>query len=267
VSEVFQISQLSLVISGLATGISLLLGLPVGTLLALSRFPGRPFLLSLVNTGMGLPPVVVGLAVAISLWRSGPLGDLQLIYTPTAIVIAQVIIALPVVTGLTTAALQALDPRLRLQLYGLGASRMQMIFSLWREARLPLLAAMMAGFGSVISEVGASMMVGGNIPGETRTIAIAIYDRVQAFDNRSAGTMSAILLLISMAAIASWQRTSPVKVCQFRCGSFIGVGRPEEWSSTLASYSAVVGPSEKTPSTWPATGPGSGSPTATGPLL
>ena len=196
-SEVFQISQLSLVISGLATGISLLLGLPVGTVLALSRFPGRPFLLSLVNTGMGLPPVVVGLAVAISLWRSGPLGDLQLIYTPTAIVIAQVIIALPVVTGLTTAALQALDPRLRLQLYGLGASRMQMIFSLWREARLPLLAAMMAGFGSVISEVGASMMVGGNIRFRTRVLTTAIVLETNKGNFNTAIALGILLLIIT----------------------------------------------------------------------
>ncbi len=196
-SEVFQISQLSLLISGLATGISLLLGLPVGTLLALSRFPGRPFLVSLVNTGMGLPPVVVGLAVAISLWRSGPLGDLQLIYTPTAIVIAQVIIALPVVTGLTTAALQALDPRLRLQLYGLGASRMQMIFSLWREARLPLLAAMMAGFGSVISEVGASMMVGGNIRFRTRVLTTAIVLETNKGNFNTAIALGILLLIIT----------------------------------------------------------------------
>ncbi len=196
-SEVFQISQLSLVISGLATGISLLLGLPIGTLLALSRFPGRPFLVSLVNTGMGLPPVVVGLAVAISLWRSGPLGDLQLIYTPTAIVIAQVIIALPVVTGLTTAALQALDPRLRLQLYGLGASRMQMIFSLWREARLPLLAAMMAGFGSVISEVGASMMVGGNIRFRTRVLTTAIVLETNKGNFNTAIALGILLLIIT----------------------------------------------------------------------
>jgi tungstate transport system permease protein len=173
-AEVFQITLLSLQISGLATGISLLLGLPFGTLLALAKFRGRSFLLSLVNTGMGLPPVVVGLVVALTLWRSGPLGDLHLIYTPAAIIIAQTIISAPVVTGLTAAALQALDPRLRLQLYGLGASRGQMVWMLWREARLPLLAALMAGFGSVISEVGASMMVGGNIRYQTRVLTTAI---------------------------------------------------------------------------------------------
>jgi len=173
-AEVFQITLLSLQISALATGISLLLGLPLGTLLALSKFRGRSFFLSLVNTGMGLPPVVVGLAVAMLLWRSGPLGDLHLIYTPAAIIIAQTVISAPVVTGLTAAALQALDPRLRLQLYGLGASRRQMVWMLWREARLPLLAALMAGFGSVISEVGASMIVGGNIRYQTRVLTTAI---------------------------------------------------------------------------------------------
>src|SRR5512138_2026466 len=114
--EVFPITLLSLQVSGLATAISLLLGVPLGTALALGRFPGRAFLLSLINTGMALPPVVVGLFVAMTLWRSGPLGDLRLIYTPMAIVIAQTVIAAPVVTGLTAAALQQLDPRLQLQL-------------------------------------------------------------------------------------------------------------------------------------------------------
>ena len=173
-TEISEITLLSLKVSGLATAISLLIGLPFGTWLALSRFRGRGFILSLINTGMALPPVVVGLAVAMLLWRSGPLGSLRLIYTPTAIIIAQTIIAAPVVTGLTAAALQQLDPRLRLQLLGLGASRGQMIGALWREARLPLLAALMAGFGSVISEVGASMMVGGNIRHQTRVLTTAI---------------------------------------------------------------------------------------------
>jgi len=197
VSEVFQITRLSLEISGIATLISLCLGLPGGTLLALGRFPGRGFLMSAVNTGMGLPPVVVGLAVAISLWRSGPLGELELIYTPAAIVIAQVIIALPVVTGLTAAALQALDPRLRLQLYGLGASRPQMIWSLWREARLPLLAALMAGFGSVISEVGASMMVGGNIRFQTRVLTTAIVLETNKGNFDTAIALGILLLIIT----------------------------------------------------------------------
>src|SRR5512145_1021826 len=132
--EIWQVTLLSLQVSGLATLISLLIGLPLGTWLALGRFAGRKLALSAVNTGMALPPVVVGLGISVLLWRSGPLGDLHLIYTPMAIVIAQVIIAAPVMTGLTVSALQQLDPHLRLQILGLGASHWQMIFTLWREA-------------------------------------------------------------------------------------------------------------------------------------
>ena len=204
-SEIPLITLLSLRVSGIATVISLLIGLPVGTWLALGKFPGRSFLLSLINTGMALPPVVVGLAVAMTLWRSGPLGDLRLIYTPTAIVIAQTVIAAPVVTGLTAAALQQLNPRLQLQLYGLGASRIQMILSLWREARLPLLAAVMAGFGSVISEVGASMMVGGNIRGQTRVLTTAIVLETSRGEFEQAIALSVLLLTITF--LINWTLT------------------------------------------------------------
>jgi len=172
--ELLEIARLSLVVSGVATGISLLIGLPLGTWLALVSLRGRGAAMTVVNTGMAFPPVVVGLFVAIMLWRSGPLGDLRLMYTPAALVMAEVIIATPVIVGLTAAALRQLDPRLRLQLLGLGASRWQTTWWLWREARLPLLAAIMAGFGSVISEVGAAMMVGGNIRGETRVLTTSI---------------------------------------------------------------------------------------------
>jgi tungstate transport system permease protein len=195
--DVFSITLLSLEVSGLATALSLLFGLPLGTALALGRFPGRAALLSLVNTGMGLPPVVVGLAVAMLLWRSGPLGDLHLIYTPLAIVIAQLIIAAPVVTGLTAVALQQLDPRLQLQLLGLGASRVQMVLALWREARLPLIAALIAGFGSVISEVGASMMVGGNIRGQTRVLTTAIVLETGKGEFERALALGALLLVLT----------------------------------------------------------------------
>ena len=195
--EVWQITLLSLSISSLATAISLLIGLPLGTWLALGEFHGRGFLLSLVNTGMALPPVVAGLVIAILLWRSGPLGSLRLIYTPAAIIIAQTVIATPVVTGLTTAALQQLDPRLRLQLLGLGASNPQVVLALWREARLPLLAAMIAGFGSVISEVGASLMVGGSIRGQTRVLTTAIVLETSRGEFASAIALSILLLLLA----------------------------------------------------------------------
>jgi tungstate transport system permease protein len=193
---VLQITWLSLQISGVATLLSLLLGIPAGIGLALTRFPGWRLLVALVNTGMGLPPVVVGLFVSIFLWRSGPLGLLELLYTPTAIVIAQFIIAAPIVTGLTIAAMQQLNPRLRLQLLALGASRWQLLWLLMREARLPLLAAVMAGFGGVISEVGASMMVGGNLLGQTRVLTTATVLETGKGDFDIAIALSLILLVL-----------------------------------------------------------------------
>ena len=196
-SDIFEITLLSLQVSTIATLISLLIGLPFGTWLALGNFRGRSFLLSIVNTGMALPPVVVGLVVAMTLWRSGMLGGLKLIYTPAAIIIAQTVISAPVVMGLTAAALEALDPRLKQQLLGLGASQMQMIWMLWREARLPLLAALMAGFGSVISEVGASMMVGGNIKGQTRVLTTAIVLETSKGEFERALALSALLLILT----------------------------------------------------------------------
>jgi tungstate transport system permease protein len=172
-AEVWSITWRSLQVSGYATLISLLIGIPLGIALALQRFPGRGAAVAVINTGMGLPPVVVGLFVSIFLWRSGPLGFMELIYTPTAMVLAQVIIAFPIVAGLTMASFQALNPNLALQLLGIGASKTQLLWLLCKEAKLPLLAAVMAGFGGVISEVGASMMVGGNIRGQTRVLTTA----------------------------------------------------------------------------------------------
>ncbi len=171
--EVLGITWLSLQVSGAATLISVLIGISSGTVVALNSFPGKRFLVSVVNTGMGLPPVVVGLFVMIFLWRNGPLGFLGILYTPAAMILAQSAIATPIVMGITIAAIQNLPPKLRLQILSLGATRLQMIGFLLREARLPLLAAIMAGFGGVISEVGASIMVGGNIKGYSRVLTTA----------------------------------------------------------------------------------------------
>jgi len=204
--EVFWITLLSLQVSGIATLLSLLLGIPLGTIIGLTRFPGRGIIVSLVNTGMGLPPVVVGLFVSIFLWRSGPLGVLGLLYTPTAIVIAQFIIAFPVVTGLTMAGMQQIDPKLRLQLLGLGASRIQLLFLLLREARLSLLAAIMAGFGAVISEIGASMMVGGNILRYTRVLTTATVLETSKGNFDMAIAFSMILLTITF--LINWTLTA-----------------------------------------------------------
>ncbi len=194
--EVWRITILSLQISLTATLLSLLLGVPCGVLLALNEFPGRRIVISLVNTGMSLPPVVVGLFVTMLLWRSGPLGFVRLMYTPSAMVLAQVIIAAPIVTGLTLAAIQQLNPKLRLQILALGASRTQLVWLLLREARLPVLAAVMAGFGGVISEIGASMMVGGNILGHTRVLTTATVMETSKGNFDIAIALSVILLLL-----------------------------------------------------------------------
>jgi tungstate transport system permease protein len=194
--SVWSITLRSLLVSGSAVLISLVLGVLAGAVLAFKDFPGRSIILSLVNTGMGLPPVAVGLLVAILLWRSGPLGHLRLIYTPTAMVAAQTIIAAPIVTGFTAAALRHLDPRLRTQLYALGASRPQMLWIVLWEAKLPLLAAVMAGFGGAISEVGASMMVGGNLAGETRVLTTSVILEVSRGEFAPAIALSIILLVL-----------------------------------------------------------------------
>src|SRR5512147_3269646 len=128
--EVLGITWLSLKVSGTATFISLFFGMSVGTVVALTQFPGRRFVVSLINTGMALPPVVVGLFVTIFLWRNGPLGFLEILYTPTAIILAQAVIATPIVTGITLASIQHLPVNLRLQILALGATRVQMIWIL-----------------------------------------------------------------------------------------------------------------------------------------
>ena len=200
---VFQIALLTLKVSGLATLISLAIGVPLGTALALGKFRGRDAVASVVNTGMGLPPVVVGLWVSIVLWRYGPLGSLRLMYTPTAMVIAQTLIALPIITGLTMSGIGQLDPGIRVQILSLGATRLQLIWLLVREARLAILAAVMAGFGRVIAEVGASMMVGGNVVGQTRVLTTATSMEVGRGNFGTAIALSLMLMGLTLA-ITSW---------------------------------------------------------------
>jgi tungstate transport system permease protein len=196
-SEVMKITLLSLQVSGSATLISLLIGISIGTMVALAEFPGRRFVVSLINTGMGLPPVVVGLFVTIFLWRNGPLGFLGVLYTPTAMIIAQAIIATPIVMGITLAAIQVLPKNLRLQILALGATRFQMVWILVKEAKLPLLAGVMAGFGGVISEVGASIMVGGNIKGYSRVLTTATVMETSRGNFDIAIALGIILLLLA----------------------------------------------------------------------
>lgn len=172
--DVLQAAEATLVVSGSAMALSLLVGLPLGALIGLARFPGRNLALAVVNTGIGLPPVVVGLFVASLVWRSGPLGGLDLYCTRPAIVMAQFLLAVPVVTGLSAVALQNTDPMLRLQLYSLGATRLQSAWILLRETRLLLLSAGLVGFGAIVSEIGAALMVGCNVRGDTRLLTTAI---------------------------------------------------------------------------------------------
>jgi tungstate transport system permease protein len=173
-SELWSIVWLSLRVTGTAVFLSALVGVPLGTWLALARFPGKRLLTALVYTGMGLPPVVVGLAVYLLLSRSGPLAFLDWLFTPHAMVLAQSIIALPLVAGITLAAVSAVPADVLLQLRSLGASPWQARWTVLREARPGVLVAVAAGFGRVISEVGAALMVGGNIQGHTRVLTTAI---------------------------------------------------------------------------------------------
>jgi len=201
---VFEVTFLSLYVSGAATMIALVIGLFLASVLAFGALPGRTLVLSAFYAGMALPPVGVGLFVAVMLWRTGPLGELHILYTPAAIIIAQAVIATPVVTALSTAGLQSLHPRLRLQVLALGASRWQAALLLFREARLALLAAVIAGFGAAISEVGATIMVGGNIKGSTRTLTSAIVLEVQQGDFETAMAFTFILLTLVFAIILAF---------------------------------------------------------------
>ncbi len=198
--DVYEIAWRSIYVSGIATAIGLVFGVSLGAVLAFKQFPGKVIALALVNTGMGLPPVVVGLIIAIMLWRSGPLGQLHWIYSPKAMIIAQAIIATPVIMGFTAASLGALNPKLRLQVYALGASRFQMLGIVLQEVRLPLLAAVMAGFGAAISEVGASVMTGGNIAGQTRVLTGAVLLE-QSKGNFGGALAFGIILLAMMVAV------------------------------------------------------------------
>src|SRR5574341_2083741 len=171
---VYEVTFLSLYVSGAATLIAVLVGFSFAAFLAFVGLRGRTMAITAFNAGMALPPVAVGFVVSIMLWRTGPFGSLGLLYSPSAIVIAQSVIATPVVTAISTAGLQSLHPRLRLQVLALGASRWQAALLMFREARISLLTAVMAGFGAAISEVGATIMVGGNIKGSTRTLTSAI---------------------------------------------------------------------------------------------
>ena len=203
-SEIFDaatraIALRTLLVSGAATTLAVLVGVPLGYAIARRQFPGRTILLGFINTGMGMPPVVVGLIVWLLLVRSGPLGGFDLIYTRHAMVLAQFLIATPIVVGFAVASFQALPARLFDLLFVLGAGRLRRLWLVAREARLGLLVAIMAAFGAIVSEVGASMIVGGNLERSTRVLTTAIVTETSRGEVERALALGLLLLVLSFA--------------------------------------------------------------------
>ena len=193
-----QITLRTLWVCGSALVIALLIGIPIGILLGARRFVGRAFLVSSVNAGMGAPPVVVGLFVALGLWRNGPLGGLGLMYSQTAMILAQLLIALPLVIGITLAAVGALDEEWDLQVRTLGISRPWRLWLLLREIRMGLLAAVLASLGGILSEVGAVQMVGGNLAGETRVLTTSIMMHTSMGEFETAIGLAVVLVGLTL---------------------------------------------------------------------
>lgn len=200
--ELFSIAGRTLLVSGSATALAMVVGVPLGYLLGRARFPARTLILAGVGTGMGMPPVVAGLVIWLLLVRSGPFGGFDLIYTKQAMIIAQFLIATPLVIAFTAASIQALPARLPDLLTVLGAGRLRALWLLAKEARLGLLAAVMAGFGAVVSEVGASMAVGGNLAGDTRVLTTAIVTETSRADTERAIAYGLVLLAMAFAIVA-----------------------------------------------------------------
>ncbi|NLG27547.1 MAG: ABC transporter permease [Chloroflexi bacterium] len=197
---VLEVLGLTLRVSGTALLFSSLVGVPLGSLLGLKRFPGRRLLTALLYTGMGLPPVVVGLFVYLMLSRSGPLGSWGWLFTPRAMIVAHTIISFPLIAGFTMSSVQGVDPDLRRQVRSLGATNWQVTRAVLAEARTGVVVALVAGFGSIISEVGAVMLVGGNIEGSTRVLTTAIVLETRKGQFALAIALGLILLALSFGA-------------------------------------------------------------------
>lgn len=195
--EVLAVLRLSLFVSLFAVSVAIIIAVPLGSIIAVKKFPLKKIVIALINTSMGLPPVVVGLVVALFLSRSGPLGYLQWLYTAKGMILAQTIIATPIVTGLSLAAMQSVDPKLYKQILSLGATTWQAILVLLKEIRLSVLAAVIAGFGSVVSEVGAVMIIGGNIKNQTRVLTTAVVLETQMGNFDIAIALGLVLLVMS----------------------------------------------------------------------
>lgn len=195
--ELTRIVLLSLEVSGISLAISAALGIPIGSWLGLSRFLGRKLVMAMLYTGMGFPPVVVGLFVYLMLSRSGPFGFLGWLFTPKAMIVSQVIISFPLVAGFTMAAVMGVNPDLRRQMLSLGAANWQATLAILMEARVGVVVSIIAGFGSIISEVGSVMMVGGNIQGSTRVLTTAIILETRKGNFDLAMALGMVLLILS----------------------------------------------------------------------
>jgi len=197
---------LSLQVTGAALLVSTVFGVPLGAWLGERRFVGRRLVIAFLYTGMGLPPVVVGLFIYLLLSRSGPLGGLGWLFTPQAMILAQMVISFPLVAGFTMAAVMGVDPRVRQQVLSLGATRREATLAVLYEARLGILVSIIAGFGSIISEVGAVMLVGGNVKGSTRVLTTAIVEQTRQGNFDLAIALGLILLVLAFVVNAAMIR-------------------------------------------------------------
>ena len=201
-SEIYGIIALSLVVTIISTVISAALAVPSGIIIGSREFKGKRLLIRLVNTFMGLPPVVAGLVVYLVLSRKGPLGELKLLFTPTAMIIAQVIIIFPIITGITIGAVKLKVKPVQETCAGLGLSNIKILAMLFHECRYPVISAIVAGYGRAISEVGAVMLVGGNIQYNTRVMTTAIVLETGKGNYDRALALGIILLVLSF--IINW---------------------------------------------------------------
>lgn len=195
--EIYTILLLTIKISGISLLFSVLIGIPLGVSIGINKFPGKRLVIALVNTGMSIPSVAVGLFLALILWRSGPLGFLELMYTPAAMIVSQIIIATPVITGITISSVQQVSSNLIIQAKSLGTNKIQLLWLLVKEIKLGVLVALSAGFGRAISEVGAVLIIGGNIEEKTRVLTTATLQMVRIGKFDSAIALVAILLFLS----------------------------------------------------------------------
>jgi tungstate transport system permease protein len=198
--ELLAIVALTLRVTGAALVIACAAGVPAGAMLGLVRFRGQRLVTLALYTGMGLPPVVVGLFVYVLLSRSGPLGALGWLFTPAAMIVAQAVIAFPLVAGLTMSAVAGVDRAVHAQVFALGASRSQIAWTVVREARVGVTAAVVAAFGGIISEVGAVMLVGGNVEGQTRVLTTAIVLYTRQGDFAMAMALGVVLIAVAFGA-------------------------------------------------------------------